>query len=303
MQKARVLLLNPFNGGTIKWKGCDCLEFASGEVIKNFEQYLRENEKSQHTIEKYVRDVRVFLQWCGQSQISKTLVLAYKTVLTEKYAPVSVNSILSSLNCFFDLYHLNHCRVKSLKIQRRIFVDRERELSKEEYEHLLQTAKKLKQEKLYYLMQTLCACGIRVSELCYITKKAVQSGVATISCKGKYRRVLLPKTLCRMLTKYMKKQRIQQGSVFISRTGKPLDRSNVWKMLKSLCLKAGVDSKKVFPHNLRHLFAKTYYSLHRDIVRLADILGHTSIQTTRIYTMETGDTHARQIESLGLLLC
>ena len=217
--------------------------------------------------------------------------------------PASVNSVLSSLNSFFDYNEWYGCKVKPLKIQKQIFASKDKELSKAEYERLLDAARSGKNERLYLLMQTICSTGIRVSEVRFVTAEAVKNGVASINCKGKLRQVFLPKVLCRILTQYMKKKKITSGPVFVSRTGKPLDRSNIWSDMKKLCEHAGVSKDKVFPHNLRHLFARTYYSLQKDIVRLADILGHSSVNTTRIYTMETGEVHRRQIEKLGLLKC
>ena len=190
-----------------------------------------------------------------------------------------------------------------MKIQKQIFASKDKELTKAEYERLLDAAKSKNNERLYLLMQTICATGIRVSELRFVTVTAVCSGEANINCKGKIRRVFLPISLCRLLKQYIKEQKITSGPVFISRTGKPLDRSNIWSDMKKLCEAAGVSKDKVFPHNLRHLFARTYYSLQKDIVRLADILGHYSVNTTRIYTMETGEVHRKQIERLGLLRC
>lgn len=271
------------------------------ELISNFEKYLIEEEKSCATIEKYLRDVTVFFKWLAGSEIDKMTVLHYKEYLTGNYAPSSVNSVLSSLNTFFEFNEWHSLKVKMLKIQRQIFASKDKELTKAEYERLLDAAKHKKNERLYYLMQTICASGIRVSELKAVTVEAVRARKATIKCKGKMRVVILPKDLCKMLTEYAKGQKISSGPVFITKTGKPLDRSTIWKMMKALCIVAGVSKEKVFPHNLRHLFARTYYTIQKDIVRLADILGHSSVNTTRIYTMETGDIHRRQIQRLGLL--
>ena len=193
--------------------------------------------------------------------------------------------------------------MKSLKIQKQVFASKDKELTKEEYDKLLDAARSKKNERLYLLMQTICSTGIRVSELKFITVAAVSSGVAEIRCKGKFRQVFLPKKLCKILTEYIRERKIKSGAVFISKNGKPLDRSNIWADMKKLCEVAGVSKDKVFPHNLRHLFARTYYSLQKDIVRLADILGHSNVNTTRIYTMEIGDVHRKQIERLGLLRC
>ncbi len=270
-------------------------------LIEKFREYLFNEEKAVATIEKYIRDVLVFMAWLSGTEVTKMAVLEYKQELTEKYAPASVNAALSSLNSFFIFNEWYDCKVKSLKIQKQIFAERNKELTKAEYERLLDAAKQKKNERLYYLMQTICASGIRVSELSAITIEAIRARQATIKCKGKMRVVILPKDLCKMLMKYAKEQKISSGPVFVTKTGKPLDRSTIWKMMKALCESAGVDKEKVFPHNLRHLFARTYYSIQKDIVRLADILGHSSVNTTRIYTMETGDIHRRQIQRLGLL--
>ena len=271
------------------------------ELIEKFKHYLIEEEKSSATLEKYMRDVTVFFAWLAGSELDKLTVLRYKEHLTMNYAPASVNSVLSSLNSFFEYNEWHGLKVKMLKIQKQIFAERSKELSKSEYERLLSAAKDKKNERLYYLMQTICASGIRVSELSAITIEAVKARRANINCKGKMRVVILPKDLCKLLSEYAKGQKITSGPIFVTRTGKPLDRSTIWKMMKALCESAGVDRDKVFPHNLRHLFARTYYSIQKDIVRLADILGHSSINTTRIYTMETGDVHRRQIQKLGLL--
>lgn len=273
------------------------------ELIEKFKNHLVNEEKSEATLEKYIRDISAFLAWlCGQA-VNKTVVLAYKNFLTENYKPASVNSMLSSINAFFTYNEWCDCRVKSLKIQKQVFASKDKELTKEEYNKLLDAARSKKNERLYLLMQTICSTGIRVSELKFITVAAVSSGVAEIRCKGKFRQVFLPKKLCKILTDYIRERKIKSGAVFISKNGKPLDRSNIWADMKKLCEVAGVSKDKVFPHNLRHLFARTYYSLQKDIVRLADILGHSSVNTTRIYTMEIGDVHRKQIERLGLLRC
>lgn len=272
------------------------------ELIEKFKEYLMCEEKSRATIEKYIRDISSFYLWAEGKEVKKELVLEYKKVLFGKYASVSVNSMLSSINIFFEYNEWYELKVKSLKIQKQIFVDKEKELTKDEYERLLKVAKKRNNEQLYMLMQTICSSGIRVSELCYITVKAVKKRRADINCKGKMRVVILPDELCEMLTKYIKERNITNGPVFITRNGKPLDRSNIWRLMKKLCDEADVSKQKVFPHNLRHLFARTYYSIEKDIVRLADILGHSSVNTTRIYTIETGETHRKQIQNLGLLI-
>lgn len=273
------------------------------ETIRSFNNYLVGEEKAQATICKYLHDVKTFERWLGDQELCKNAVMVYKSHLCDVYAPTSVNTVLSSLNAFFDFMNWNDLRVKNLKIQKQIFISTERELSKTEYERLLRVAKQKKNERLYLLIQTICATGIRVSEIRYITVDAVVHGVAEINCKGKRRRVFLPKQLCQLLQRYIKQEKIKSGAVFVTKNGNPLDRSNIWSDMKKLCRTANVSEKKVFPHNLRHLFARTYYRLQKDVVRLADILGHSNVNTTRIYTMETGEIHRRQIENLGLLRC
>ena len=271
--------------------------------IKKFYTYLLEEEKAAATINKYVHDVEVFIAWMAADVIDKSVVLSYKNYLLEKYSVASVNSVLSSLNSFFSYMEWFDLRVRTVKVQRQIFASSDRELTKSEYKRLLKAAGDKKNERLYLLMQTICASGIRVSELKYVTVEAIRLGQAEINCKGKRRKVFLPNTLCKALKKYAQAQKIKSGTVFITKNGNPLDRSNIWSDMKKLCKAANVSEKKVFPHNLRHLFARTYYSLQKDIVRLADILGHNSVNTTRIYTMETGEIHRRQIQKLGLLRC
>ena len=267
--------------------------------IENFKRYLQNEERAAATTEKYIRDILAFCVWLAGKEIDKSVVLDYKEYLTETYAPASVNSILSSLNSFFAFMSWHDCHVKTLKIQRQIFARSEKELTKAEYERLLNAAQSKGDERLYLLMQTICSTGIRVSELRFITVEAVMKENATIRCKGKMRMIILPRQLCIALKKYIRRQNIQSGSVFVSKNG----RSNIWRMLKALCESAGVSKDKVFPHNFRHLFARTFYSLQKDVVRLADILGHSSINTTRVYTMESGAEHRRQIQKLGLLRC
>ena len=271
------------------------------DLIENFENYLINEEKASATLEKYIRDIKAFFEWISGTEIDKRKVLDYKEYLIGKFAPTSVNSVLSSLNSFFEFNNWYELKVKMLKIQKQIFAQNDKELSKTEYERLLDAAKAKSNQRLYLLMQTICSSGIRVSELQYVTVEAIKLRKATINCKGKMRIVILPKELCRMLMEYAKNQKITSGSVFVTKTGKPLDRSTIWKMMKALCESAKVSKYKVFPHNLRHLFARTFYTLQKDIVRLADILGHSSVNTTRIYTMETGEIHRKQIQKLGLL--
>lgn len=268
--------------------------------IEDFKQHLLEAEKSQLTIEKYLRDVKYFILWLEKREISKSAVLAYKAHLLEKYAPASVNSMLSSVCSYLVFIGRSDCRVKQLRCQQSAFCREEKELSREEYKKLLQAAKN--DHRLALLMQTMAATGIRVSEHRYITAEAVKAGKAEIRCKGKIRVILLPRKLCKELLRYAKQQGIRKGSIFLGSTGKPLDRSRIWAQMKKLCRHAKVLAEKVYPHNLRHLFARVFYENEKDVVRLADILGHSSINTTRIYTMESGKVHRLQIEKISLLM-
>lgn len=270
--------------------------------LEEFRRTLIEDEKSPATITKYSRDVEAFLVFVGDSEVTKETVIHYKQQLIEKYAPASVNSMLAALNRFFKEIGRYDCVVKALKIQRQIFRGKDRELTKAEYYRLLEAAKRKNDTRLYMLMQTLCATGIRVSELRFITVEALRQGRAVVSLKGKTRQVLIPKALSKELTLYAKDRGIHAGSIFVTRNGNPLDRSNILHRMKSLCDAARVAREKVFPHNLRHLFACLYYKVEKDLSRLADLLGHSSLNTTRIYTSLSGAEQQRQIDRLGLVL-
>lgn len=271
------------------------------EAINDYKNYLVNEEKGEITIEKYIRDINAFNAWINCGELSKSKVLEYKSKLVEEYAPATVNSVLSSLNGFFKYNEWYELQVKSLKIQRRMFCKTEKELSKDEYDRLLKAALDKKNDRLYLIMQTICSMGLRVSELRFITAESIRKGEAVVKLKGKIRTVFIPPELAKMLRVYMREKSISTGSIFVTKTGKPIDRHTIWKCMKELCEMAGVSKEKVFPHNLRHLFARTYYSLQKDIVRLADILGHSSVNTTRIYTIENGDVHRKQMEKLGLV--
>jgi len=271
------------------------------QKLKKFNSFLEEEEKSINTKAGYLRNVTMLKEWLQGRVITKSLMIEYKKLLREKYAPASVNASISAINKFFDFMRWRDISVKTIKMQKRMFTEKDKELTRCEYDRLLITAKGRKNKQLYYLLQTMCSTGIRVSELCYVTVETVEKGEVRINCKGKMRVVILPKNLCKVLKEYINERKISAGPVFVSKNGKPLDRSHIWKMLKSICVEAGVSKNKVYPHNLRHLFARTYYERERDIVRLADILGHSNINTTRIYTIETGETHRKQVEGLGLL--
>ena len=267
-----------------------------------FAAHLRAEERSPGTVGKYLRDVRTFAAWLGGRPVSKELAAAWKEhLLSQGYAPVTINSMLAAINSLFHFLGWDECRVKFLKVQRRLFRDAGRELTRPEYERLLAAARERGRERLALLMETICATGIRVSEVRYITVEAAQRGRAEISLKGKIRTILLPGKLCRKLLKYARKQKTVSSEIFLTRNGTPLSRRQIWAELKRLCRCAGVESSKVFPHNLRHLFATTFYKACKDIARLADVLGHSSIETTRIYLVTSGAEHARQMERLGLV--
>jgi len=272
------------------------------EIIIAFESFIVDAEKSESTQSNYLRCVKRFAFWLGNQEISKKLVLEYKELMTEKYKIATVNGIISALNSFFDFLQMNNLKVKTLKKQKEIFCSKEKELSKSEYERLLDAALSKGDKRLFYIMQTICSTGIRISELKFVTVQAIKDKYAEVRCKGKNRIVILPNELCESLKRYAHKHGIVEGCIFTTKSGKAINRSNVWNQMKKLCTIAKVLADKVFPHNLRHLFARTYYSLQKDVVRLADILGHSSINTTRIYTLESGDVHRRQIQKLGLVV-
>ena len=273
------------------------------EMVREYERHLRLAERSSGTIQKYLHDIRRFYQQLSRGKaVTKEMVIQYKENLAEQYAISTANAILVALNGLFSFLGWFDCRVKPFKQQRCIFRDKERELSEREYLSLLKAAKRKGNQRLFYIMETLCNTGIRISELQFITAEAVRTGTAVVNCKGKQRKVLLPQKLRKELQNYCKKNKITSGAVFITRTGKPISRSNVWGEMKRLCKAACVEAKKVFPHNFRHLFAVSFYRLEKDIAKLADLLGHASIETTRIYVMESAESHIRQIERMRLYI-
>lgn len=275
----------------------------SDAAIKRFKKFLQKEEKSENTIEKYLRDVRAFMKYAGQSKIVKETVIAYKTQLIQKnYAAHSINSMLASINCLFAFLGWSDNKVKSIKLQRQIYCPEEKELTKAEYMRLVNTANSRGNERLSLILQTICGTGIRVSELPFITVESVKAGEATVSLKGKMRSVFIVRDLQKKLLSYATKQNIKTGTIFITRTGKPMSRTNIWREMKNLCVQAHVNPEKVFPHNLRHLFARTFYGIEKDIAKLADILGHSSINTTRIYIITTGNEHRRRMENMKLIL-
>ncbi len=272
------------------------------KLIEEFKNNLRMEEKSLATISKYIHDVNVFSEYTNGQCITKDIVIQYKEYLLKNYAIRSVNSMLASINCLFAFLGWNDCSVKSIKIQRQIFRSAEKELTKQEYFRLVQAAKSKGNKRLYLLLQTICGTGIRVSELKFITVEAVKSGQAIVSNKGKTRSVFIVRNLQNKLMHYIKEIGITTGIVFRTSKGNPISRSNIWKDMKNLCTQANVNPNKVFPHNLRHLFARTFYSIEKDIAKLADILGHSGIDTTRIYIMATGCEHQQRMENLRLII-
>ncbi|MBC8542225.1 tyrosine-type recombinase/integrase [Bianquea renquensis] len=271
-------------------------------MIPPYETALREAEKSAATIEKYLRHVRQFVAHDAGRKIDKALMLEYKTRLEKLYAPSSANAALAAVNGFLRFWGFESCGVKPFKVQKKLYCPEERELSREEYIRLVKAAKEKSSERLALLLESICATGIRVSELPYITVEAVARGEAVVHCKGKTRTVFLPAALQKKLRRYMQRQKIQSGPVFITRTGKPMNRSNIWREMKALCERAQVAPSKVFPHSLRHLFARTFYSIDHDVAKLADLLGHSNINTTRIYIITTGAEHRRKMETMRLVI-
>ena len=274
----------------------------SNDLLEKFEDRLKNEERSQATIQKYLHDIRVFMMYLGDDIVDKSKVLSYKEMLGEKYEVSSANSMIAALNTFFRFTEWIDCCVKQFKVQRQIFCSEERELTRQEYTRLVETAKKKGNERLNLIIQTICCTGIRVSELQYITVEAIRSGEAVVRCKGKTRTVFIVKELRKRLIRYIQNNELQSGAVFVTKTGKPINRTNVWREMKALCKKAGVSPDKVFPHNLRHLFARTFYGIEKDIAKLADILGHSSINTTRIYIVSTGKEHRQRMENMRLVM-
>ena len=272
------------------------------EQLASFRAYLQDEERSEATVEKYLCEVTQFAAWLNDTEVTKSAVAEWKEhLLTSGYEPSTVNGKLTALDRFFDFMGWPDCKVKHLKLQRRLFRDDSRELTKAEYERLIATAEGLGKERLALLMESICGTGIRVSEVQYLTIEAAQQGKVEIYLKGKVRTILIPGKLCKKLLKYAKKHKIASGEIFLTRGGKSLSRKQIWAEMKALCKKAGVAPSKVFPHNLRHLFARTFYRVCRDVAKLADVLGHSSIETTRIYLISTGAEHAKTMDMLRLV--
>ena len=274
----------------------------TAKTIVEFKEHLILEERSEITIEKYIRDVKAFAVYTLNGTITKETVIAYKKHLQENYAVRSVNSMLASINSLFAFLGWHDLKVKSLKLQQQVFCPEEKELTKAEYARLCRTAQHKRNKRLNLILQTICGTGIRVSELQYITVEAAKNGEAIVNCKAKTRSVFIVKELKQKLLRYAAEQNIKSGMIFVTRTGKPISRTNIWREMKALCEEANVNPQKVFPHNLRHLFARVFYGIEKDIAKLADILGHSSINTTRIYIISTGTEHQKQLENMRLIL-
>ncbi len=272
------------------------------QVLKKYKIQLMNEEKSRHTVEKYMRDIYCFREFTREGRINKTLTIQYKAYLEKEYAPASANSMIASLNSFLHFAGWAECCVKQFKVQKKTYCSEETELTKAEYISLVRAAENEGNERLSLLIQTICGTGIRVSEVQFITVEAAQQGDATVSCKGKARPIFIVSALRKKLLKYAKRQGIRSGMIFVTKGKKPINRSNIWRDMKRLCRQAGVLPNKVFPHNLRHLFARTFYEIEKDIAKLADILGHSSINTTRIYIVSTGAEHRRRMENMRLII-
>jgi len=270
--------------------------------VLEFKDYLMNEERSLATIEKYMRDIRHFAAFADGSAITKQTVLEYKSKLGDSYAVTSANSMIAALNSFLRFCGWQDLCVKQFKVQKQAYCSEEKELTKAEYLRLLEAARANRNEKLNLILQTICGTGIRVSELQYVTVESAQKGEATVNCKGKKRRIFIVPELKKKLLRYAKEQGILSGVIFLTGSGQPISRNKIWKDMKSLCEKADVAPEKVFPHNLRHLFARTFYGIEKDIAKLADILGHSSINTTRIYIVTTGAEHRRKMENMRLIV-
>lgn len=274
------------------------------ELLEEYEIYLFAEEKAANTIAKYMCDLRKFMEYSGGREVTKEMVIAYKEYLKKEkqYKVTSINSYLVAVNRFFQYMGWYGICVKTLKIQRDAYCQEEQELMKTDYRKLVKTAKKQGNYRLAMIIQTICATGIRVSELSAVTVKSVQKGVIEVNNKGKIRRVLIHNQLRRQLLSYVSRKGIRRGLIFRTKSGKPVHRNNIWRDMKKLCEKAGVNARKVYPHNLRHLFAKSFYEVSRDISKLADILGHSNIETTRIYLRTNSREYQKQLDTMGLVL-
>ncbi len=276
----------------------------TNKLVEKFREYLYEEEKSNATVSKYICDIKKLKEYANGHELDKKLIVSYKEYLQNKgcYKSGSINSFLVAANCFFQFMGWNDLKIKTIKVQKKAFMPNNMDLSKAEYKKLVAAAEKSGKIQLAMLIQTLCAIGLRVSELAFITVKSVNEGTVNVYCKGKERQILIPKALQIKLLYYIHKNGTKNGVVFRTRNGKPINRSNIWREMKSLCQEAGVEQEKVFPHNLRHLFAKTFYNTCKDIAKLADILGHSSIETTRVYIMTTSREYQKHMDEMDLVV-
>ncbi len=272
------------------------------KTLCDFKNYLISEEKSAATVEKYMRDAGAFVLFADGSEPTKETVMAYKKLLIDGYSARSVNSMLAGINKFLSFINKSEIKVKTVRLQKSAFCSEEKEMTKTEYMRLCRAAEKKKNMRLSLILQAVCGTGIRVSELKYITVEAARRGEATVNCKGKTRTIFIVKALRKKLLSYAASNGIKSGALFVTRSGKPVDRTNIWREMKSICAEANVLPQKVFPHNLRRLFARTFYFIEKDIVKLADILGHSSVNTTRIYIISTGTEHRRRMEKMHLIL-
>ncbi len=271
-------------------------------TVNSFVKFLSDSEKAQATVEKYLRDIRHFAEYAKDRALDKALMLDYKKTLDEGYAVRSANSMIASLNAFLRFLGRHDLCIKQFKVQKEAYCSEEKELTRGEYAALVRAAEQKKNVRLSLVVQTICATGIRVSELKSITVEAAKRGEAVVSCKGKTRKIFIVKALRKKLLRYAEDNNIVSGMLFVTKKGKALDRSNIWRQMKELCAQAGVSPQKVFPHNLRHLFARTFYGIEKDIAKLADILGHSNINTTRIYIVTSGAEHQRRMENMRLIV-
>lgn len=278
------------------------VHYLSATMLKKYQLFLQGEERSKATIQKYMRDIKKFLDFCGEKEMTKAAVIEFKEYLLNCYSAVSTNSILAAVNGFLSFMGWHECRVKTIKVQRSMYRNAQTQLTKQEYYQLVLAAEKKNNIRLSLVLQTICSTGIRVSELCQITYASVLNRKVEIFNKGKRRTVFLSQKLCKQLKCYCAKTKLVDGPVFVTKSGKPLDRSNIWHMMKALAAIAGVAPKKVFPHNLRHLFAECFYKLQKDLDHLASILGHSNINTTRIYTQTNDEEYCKQIEQLHLII-
>ena len=277
-------------------------KFLDLKIIGEFKKHLILEERSTSTVEKYIRDVKSFADFVNGDEITKETVINYKKYLQENYAVRSVNSMLASINSMFAFLDWHELKVKSIKLQQQIYCPEEKELTKAEYARLCRTANQKHNKRLNLILQTICGTGIRVSELQYITVEAAKQGEAVVNCKSKTRSVFIVKELKQKLLRYAAEQNIKNGIIFVTKTGKAISRTNIWREMKALCAEANVNPQKVFPHNLRHLFARVFYGIEKDIAKLADILGHSSINTTKIYIISTGTEHRMRMENMRLII-